>query len=106
MIRPIATGAQFIITGKQAEHSPLSVSAALASAAARLRPSSSAVLDAQVLLGLALGRSRSELMIRGGELIAPGQLAEFERAVQRRACGEPLAYITGSREFWSLELKI
>ena len=89
-----------------AEHSPLSVSAALARAAARLRPLDSARLDAQVLLGHALGRSRSELLVRGAELMAPERLADFEQAVLRRAGGEPLAYITGSREFWSLELQV
>lgn len=89
-----------------AEHSPLSVSAALARAAARLRPLHSALLDAQVLLGHALGRSRSELMVRGEELIAPERLSDFEQTVQRRAAGEPLAYIMGSREFWSLKLQV
>ena len=89
-----------------AEHSPLSVTAALARAATRLRPLDSALLDAQVLLGHALGRSRSELMVRGEELISPEGLADFEHAVQRRVKGEPLAYITGRREFWSLELQV
>jgi len=89
-----------------AEPSPLSVSALLAHAAARLRPLSSAVLDAQVLLGHALGRSRSELMLHAEDLVAPEALSGFEQAVQRRAAGEPLAYIVGGREFWSLDLQI
>jgi release factor glutamine methyltransferase len=89
-----------------AEQSTQSIAAALAHAAFRLRTVSSAVLDAQVLLGHVLGRSRSELMIRGEELIPAARLADFEQGVQRRAAGEPLAYIIGSREFWSLELKV
>ena len=89
-----------------AEPSPLSVSALLARAATRLRPFNSAVLDAQVLLGHALGRSRSELMAHGEELVAPERLSDFEQAVQRRAAGEPLAYIIGRREFWSLDLQV
>ena len=89
-----------------AEPTPYSVSAVLARAATKLRPLHSAVLDAQVLLGHALGRSRSELMVHGEELVAPEKLSEFEHAVQRRAKGEPLAYILGRREFWSLELKV
>ena len=88
------------------EHPSLSINAALARAAARLRPSGSAILDAQVLLGHALGRSRGELLAHGEEMIPPQQLANFEQAISRRAEGEPLAYITGSREFWSLELKV
>jgi release factor glutamine methyltransferase len=89
-----------------AEPSPLSVSAVLARAASRLRALNSAVLDAQVLLGHALGRSRSELLIHAEELVAPEKLSDFEQAVQRRAEGEPLAYIIGRREFWSLELQV
>ncbi len=79
---------------------------ALAHAVSRLRPLSSAILDAQVLLGHTLGRSRSELMIRGEELIPAAKLSEFERLVKRRAEGEPLAYIVGRREFWSLDLRV
>jgi release factor glutamine methyltransferase len=89
-----------------AEPSPLSVSAALARAATRLRPLNSAILDAQVLLGHALGRSRSELMVHGEELLAPDKLSYFEQAIERRAEGEPVAYIIGRREFWSLELTV
>src|SRR5580765_308890 len=88
------------------ERPPLSINVALARAAARLRPSDSAILDAHVLLGHALGRSRGELLAHSEELIPAPQLAAFEQAVSRRAEGEPLAYITGSREFWSLELKV
>ncbi len=89
-----------------AEPSPLSVSAVLARAAGRLRPLTSALLDAQVLLGHTLGRSRSELMVHGEQLLTPENVSEFERAVLRRAAGEPLAYIVGRREFWSLELQV
>ncbi len=84
----------------------MSVSTALAHAATRLRPSDSAILDAQVLLGHTLGRSRSELLVHGEETLLPAQLEQFERAVLRRAGGEPLAYIIGRREFWSLDLKV
>lgn len=89
-----------------AEPSRQSIATALARAATRLRPSSSAVLDAQVLLGHALGRSRSEMMVHDDELLPAAQLVDFEQAVQRRVAGEPLAYIVGAREFWSLELKV
>ncbi len=52
------------------EPSPRTVSAVLARAATRLRPLDSALLDAQVLLGHVLGRSRSELMVHGEESVA------------------------------------
>ena len=89
-----------------AEQSPVSVATALARASTRLQPAHSAMLDAQVLLGHTLGRSRAELLAQHDELISPGRLADFERAVERRCRGEPLAYIIGSREFWSLQLRV
>ncbi len=82
------------------------MNAALASAVSRLRPLTSAILDAQVLLAHVLGQSRSDLMIRGGELIPEAKLSDFEQLVVRRAAGEPLAYIVGRREFWSLSLQV
>ncbi len=82
------------------------MSTVLAHAATRLRPLDSALLDAQVLLGHVLNRSRSELMVHGEEWVAPEKLADFEHAVERRAKGEPLAYIVGRREFWSLDLQV
>jgi release factor glutamine methyltransferase len=88
------------------EPSPRTLSAALARAATRLRPLNSALLDAQVLLGHVLARSRSELLVHGEELVPPEKLSDFEHAVERRAQGEPLAYIVGHREFWSLDLKV
>jgi release factor glutamine methyltransferase len=89
-----------------AEASPRSVSSVLARAVTRLQPLASAILDAQVLLGHALGRSRSELMIRSEEPVSAAELTRFEQLVKRRAGGEPLAYILGRREFWSLDLKV
>lgn len=88
------------------EPSPRTVSAVLARAATRLRPLDSALLDAQVLLGHVLSRSRSELMVHDEEAVPAEKLSEFELAVERRARGEPLAYIIGRREFWSLDLQV
>jgi release factor glutamine methyltransferase len=63
-------------------------------------------LDAELLLGQVLGLSRSALLARGGDTIP----AECERAyaglIARRAAGTPVAYLTGSREFWSLPLRV
>src|SRR4051794_34141227 len=88
------------------EPSPPTVSAVLAQAAARLQPLNSAALDAQLMLGHVLGRSRSELLAHGEELIPEKKLSHFERALERRLEGEPLAYIIGRREFWSLDLQV
>ena len=89
-----------------AAQSPASVAGVLAAASARLEPSASAALDAQLLLAHVLGRSRSAVLAGGGETVAPAHSAELARLLERRARGEPLAYITGRREFWSLELQV
>jgi release factor glutamine methyltransferase len=89
-----------------AEQTPSTIGAALAHAAARLQAMPGASLEAQLLLCHALGCTRSALLIRDEELLEPAQLAAIEGAVERRARGEPLAYITGRKEFWSLELQV
>lgn len=59
--------------------------------------------DAEVLLAHTLGVSRGALLLDSGrDIDAPA----FERLVDRRAAHEPVAYITGVREFWSLELRV
>jgi release factor glutamine methyltransferase len=89
-----------------AEQSSPSVAGVLAGAIARLGPTASGVLDAQLLLAHALGCARSALLVRGDEAVAPAQLEALALLLERRLRGEPLAYITGRREFWSLELQV
>ncbi len=63
-------------------------------------------LDAELLLMEAFGWSREDLY-RNPEGGLPGPRAErFESLVSRRARGEPVAYLTGSQEFWSLEFRV
>ena len=88
------------------EQAALTVAVALARATIRLLPSGSAALDAQLLLGFSMGRARSWLLAESEAPIAPEALADFELRVARRAQGEPLAYLIGTREFWSLDLKV
>jgi len=85
---------------------PSTIDAALAWGRARLQSSDNPSLEAQLLLGHALGLARAELMVRGAAALAAGPMAAFAGAVERRAAGEPLAYITGQREFWSLPLQV
>jgi release factor glutamine methyltransferase len=75
---------------------------ALKSAAARIGGDTPR-LDAEVLLAHLLACSRSELLLNQGRNIDP---EAFEKMVERRVCGEPVAHITGIREFWSLSLKV
>jgi release factor glutamine methyltransferase len=60
-------------------------------------------LDAEVLLAHLLGCTRGELLLRGDREI---DASAFAALVARRAAGEPVAYITGEREFWSLPLRV
>lgn len=66
----------------------------------------SARLDAEVLLAHALGESRIDLYLRYERPVPPEALARFRGFVQRRARREPVAYITGLREFYSIPLSV
>ena len=66
----------------------------------------SARLDAEVLLAYALRRPRSYLLSHDASLIDPAGGASYRSLLARRAQGEPLAYLTGVREFWSLPLTV
>lgn len=63
-------------------------------------------LEAQVLLGQALNRSRAWLISHGGDPLDPEQTAAFADLFERRWSGEPIAYILGEREFYSLNFKV
>lgn len=76
---------------------------ALTAATARLRDGASptARLDAEVLLGFALGRDRSWLL---GHPEEPVETDAFAALVERRATGEPVAYLRGFKEWHSLRI--
>jgi release factor glutamine methyltransferase len=63
-------------------------------------------LDAELLLGKVLGLSRAALIARGNEVLAADAELQLAGLLSRRAHGVPLAYLTGSREFWSLPLAV
>ncbi|HUK41219.1 MAG TPA: peptide chain release factor N(5)-glutamine methyltransferase [Candidatus Acidoferrales bacterium] len=66
----------------------------------------SARLDAEVLLGHALGMERAELYIRRDSALTCDDGKRFQELLARRAKSEPVAYITGHKEFWSLDLMV
>ena len=76
--------------------------AALSKSGARDTPA----LDAGLLLGQVLGVTRARLGSHPELPVAAATAAAFRQLIARRADGEPLAYITGRREFWSLELSV
>jgi len=63
-------------------------------------------LDAQLLLAHVLQRSRAWLLAHGDDALAPAQAAAFAGLVERRAAGEPFAYLVGEREFHGLALAV
>ena len=68
--------------------------------------SDSARLDAEYLLCHSLGVARSYCYAWPERLLSVAELADFEALLQRRLQGEPMAYITGVQEFWSLPLQV
>jgi release factor glutamine methyltransferase len=62
--------------------------------------------SAEVLLAHALGLSRLDLYLRYDQPLNPEELARFKALVVRRREGEPVAYLTGHREFWSLDFRV
>lgn len=62
--------------------------------------------DAQWLLCHALGRDATWLMAHGRDRAQRDVHAAFDRLVERREAGEPVAYLTGRRGFWSLDLDV
>jgi release factor glutamine methyltransferase len=63
-------------------------------------------LDAELLLGHLLGADRCQLIRDGKEPLVEHRLAAFERLLGRRAKHEPVAYLVGTKEFWSMSLKV
>ena len=111
-----------------------SLAAAIGAAAARLATTSDTPrLDAELLMAHALGETREAMLLGGldrhsppfvpsgveedradalpgsGAATSPGTNGAggaFDALVARRAAGEPLAYITGTRAFWTIELAV
>ena len=68
--------------------------------------SPSARMDIEVLAMHVCGLDRAELVTHGNEDLSPEQIRQLDILLSRRASGEPIAYLTGKREFWSLELRV
>ena len=62
--------------------------------------------DAELLLAAALNLSRGALLARGSEAVPDDVAARFTSWCARRATGEPVAYLLGRREFWSMMFEV
>jgi release factor glutamine methyltransferase len=74
--------------------------------AAELASSKSPRLDAELLLADCLGFERSRLLARCDLRVAEPAAAHFESLLAARRRGEPIAYLLGHREFWSLDISV
>lgn len=81
--------------------------AAIADATERLTPvSESARLDAEILLCQSIDMPRSYLFAHPEDELDALTIERFEALMRRRLDGEPMAYISGIREFWSHDLLV
>jgi len=62
--------------------------------------------EAWLLLAAATGRERASLMAGAGAALTAAEQARLERLLERRRAREPIAYILGEKEFWSLPFQV
>ncbi|MDI7491254.1 peptide chain release factor N(5)-glutamine methyltransferase [Cronobacter dublinensis] len=72
----------------------------------RLTDSESPRRDAEILLGFVTGRTRTFILAFGETSLADDEHTRLDALLARRVQGEPVAYLTGQREFWSLPLEV
>ena len=87
---------------------PPTVGTALAAAVARLAAAgvAEARANAEVLLAHALGTTRTGLVLAARRALGNGAARRYETLVARAAAREPVHYLVGEREFWSLPLAV
>lgn len=72
----------------------------------RAPQAATASLDAQLLLAYALSAPRARVIADLERIPSAAEARHYAALLERRAAGEPLAYILGHKEFWSLSLKV
>lgn len=78
----------------------------LVQAITQLGNSPSPKLDAEIILGQVTNATRTQILAFRETLLNNEQCQLLDTMLRRRQCGEPMAYITGKREFWSLSLRV
>lgn len=72
----------------------------------RLQDSDSPRRDAEILLGFTTGKARTFIMAFGETTLSEAERRQLSQLLERRVAGEPIAYLTGQKEFWSLPLGV
>lgn len=75
-------------------------------AALQLQTSASSKRDAEIILSKIINKSRVQLLAFGDTLLDDNIIPILKSLINRRKQGEPVAYLIGEKEFWSLKLKI
>ncbi len=78
----------------------------LKNAAQSLQQTGSARLECELLLSRAMGVNRAHLFAHPERPVSDTAHKTFQTMLDRRRNGEPIAYITGEKEFWSLQLEV
>lgn len=68
--------------------------------------SPTAQLDAELLLAFVIEKPRSYLYTWPDKTVSEAQVAAFMALLERRQCGEPVAYLLGRQGFWTLDLQV
>ncbi|MFH0951630.1 MAG: peptide chain release factor N(5)-glutamine methyltransferase [Patescibacteria group bacterium] len=83
----------------------MTIAKALAQASVKLKTAgnTSPQLDAELLLGFVLAKSRTEIIAHPEEILIKQQLIGFNKLINRLIRSEPVAYLTGHKEFYDLD---
>jgi release factor glutamine methyltransferase len=84
----------------------ITIKQALRMASHAIAGSDTVQLDAELLLAAVLGKSRTYLYTWPEQVLSPAERSYFESVLERRVMGEPVAYILGTRDFWTLTLRV
>ncbi|MDP1929930.1 MAG: peptide chain release factor N(5)-glutamine methyltransferase [Gammaproteobacteria bacterium] len=84
----------------------ITIKQALRMASHALAGSDTVQVDAELLLSRALDKPRSHLYSWPERLLSPSEHSCFDSLLERRVLGEPMAYILGTRDFWTLTLHV
>ncbi len=84
----------------------LNIAQALALSSSLERNSDSARLDAEVLLAFVLDKNREYLYTWPEKILTLSQQSKFRLLIEKRKQGQPIAYLIGQKEFWSLTLTV